>query len=77
MNGEVVARKGDATPWDHVTEVREAQNGLSNQINRLKRQLSDSRLSPEDRPASRPSCPRPVSCSTTVSSGYHADSSLT
>lgn len=35
----------------HVTEVREAQNGLSNQINRLKRQLSDSRLAPEDRPA--------------------------
>ncbi|MEV5721470.1 putative T7SS-secreted protein [Amycolatopsis mediterranei] len=51
LNGEVVARKGDGTPWDHVTEVREAQNGLSNQINRLKRQLSDSRLSPEDRPA--------------------------
>jgi hypothetical protein len=51
LNGEVVARKGDGTPWDHVTEVREAQNGLSNQINRLKRQLSDSRLAPEDRPA--------------------------
>ncbi|RSM41902.1 hypothetical protein DMA12_23465 [Amycolatopsis balhimycina DSM 5908] len=51
LNGEVVARKGDGTPWDHVTEVREAQNGLSNQINRLKRQLSDSRLAPENRPA--------------------------
>ncbi|WP_084145018.1 putative T7SS-secreted protein [Amycolatopsis jejuensis] len=51
LNGEVVARKADGTPWDHVTEVREAQNGLVNQINRLKRQLGDSRLSPEDRPA--------------------------
>ncbi|MDX3187734.1 polymorphic toxin type 28 domain-containing protein [Streptomyces sp. MN03-5084-2B] len=51
LNGEVVARKGDGTPWDHATEVREAQTGLSNQTNRLKRQLSDSRLAPEDRPA--------------------------
>ena len=51
LNGEVVARKGDGTPWDHVTEVREAQAGLTNQINRLNRQLGDSRLAPEDRPA--------------------------
>jgi hypothetical protein len=51
LNGEVVARKSSGTPWDHVTEVKEAQNGLVNQINRLKRQLSDSRLSPGDRPA--------------------------
>jgi putative RNase toxin 28 of polymorphic toxin system len=50
LNGEVVAREGDGTPWDHFTEVREAQNGLTNQINRLKRQFSDSRLAPEDRP---------------------------
>lgn len=50
LNGEVVARKGDGTPWDHVIEVREAQAGLTNQINRLKRQLGDSRLAPEDRP---------------------------
>ena len=51
LNGEVVARKGDGTPWDHVTEVREAQNGLLNQVNKLMRMLDDSRLSPEDRPA--------------------------
>ena len=51
LQGEVVARKGDGTPWDHVTEVREAQNGMVNQINKLKRMLNDSRLSPGDRPA--------------------------
>lgn len=50
LNGEVVARKGNGTPWDHVNEVREAQNGLVNQINKLKRMLNDSRLSPEERP---------------------------
>ncbi|MFD9889741.1 putative T7SS-secreted protein [Amycolatopsis sp. NPDC059027] len=50
LNGEVVARKGDGTPWDHVKEVKEAQNGLLNQVNKLKRMLNDSRLSPEDRP---------------------------
>ncbi|UOZ08578.1 putative T7SS-secreted protein [Amycolatopsis sp. WQ 127309] len=51
LDGEVVARKGDGTPWDHVKEVREAQNGLVNQVNKLKRMLADSRLSPADRPA--------------------------
>ena len=50
-SGEVVARKSDGTPWDHVTEVREAQNGLLNQINRLQRRLGDSRLSPDERSA--------------------------
>uniref|UniRef100_UPI002455AA06 polymorphic toxin type 28 domain-containing protein n=1 Tax=Nocardia brasiliensis TaxID=37326 RepID=UPI002455AA06 len=30
LNGEVVARKPDGTPWYHVREVRDAQNGLVN-----------------------------------------------
>jgi hypothetical protein len=51
LNGEVVARKSTGVPWDHVDEVSKAQKGLVNQINRLKRQLGDSRLLPEDRPA--------------------------
>ncbi|EMD23487.1 hypothetical protein B0293_01035 [Amycolatopsis azurea DSM 43854] len=50
LNGEVVARKSSGQPWDHVDEVSNAQKGLVNQINRLKRQLGDSRLSAEDRP---------------------------
>jgi hypothetical protein len=51
LNGEVVARKSSGTPWDHVTEVREAQDGLVNRITKLQRQLGDSRLAPEDRSA--------------------------
>ncbi|MEV6448448.1 putative T7SS-secreted protein [Amycolatopsis sp. NPDC051716] len=50
LNGEVVARKSGGTPWDHVKEVKEAQQGLLNQVNKLKRMLDDSRLSPADRP---------------------------
>jgi Bacterial toxin 28 len=53
LNGEVVARKPNGTPWDHVTEVREAQRGLVNRINWLKRQLGDSRLSDADRAAAQ------------------------
>ena len=49
--GEVVARKSDGTPWDHVQEVRNAQQGLWNRIAKLKRMLGDSRLSPEARQA--------------------------
>ena len=43
LNGEVVARKPDGTPWDHVQEVRDAQTGLVNRIEQLKRILGDSR----------------------------------
>jgi hypothetical protein len=50
LNGEVVARKSGGAPYDHVTEVREAQDGLVKRINRLKRQLGDSRLAQADRP---------------------------
>ncbi len=49
LNGEVVARKPDGTPWDHVREVRDAQNGLVKRIDQIKRQLGDSRTNPADR----------------------------
>jgi RHS repeat-associated protein len=37
--GEVVARKADGTPWDHVTELRDAQRGLLKRINKIKKEL--------------------------------------
>lgn len=49
LNGEVVATKSNGVPWDHVDEVRNAQNGLVNRIGQLKRLLGDSRVSPADR----------------------------
>ncbi|HEX6683019.1 MAG TPA: polymorphic toxin type 28 domain-containing protein [Candidatus Limnocylindrales bacterium] len=49
--GEVVARKPDGTPWDHVDEVRNAQRGLNNRIDQLKRQMGDTRLSDAERAA--------------------------
>ncbi len=45
LRGEVVKRKPDGTPWNHVQEVRETQNKLANRIEVLKRQLGDTRLS--------------------------------
>jgi RHS repeat-associated protein len=42
--GEVVARKADGTPWDHVTELRDAQRGLLNRIKAINKQLSNSNL---------------------------------
>jgi hypothetical protein len=49
LNGEVVATKSTGTPWDHVDEVRNAQNGLVNRISQLKRLLGDSRVSASDK----------------------------
>jgi hypothetical protein len=49
LDGEVVARKSDGTPWDHVDEVRNAQRGLVRRIDQLKRLLGDSRVSDADR----------------------------
>ncbi len=46
--GEVVARKKDGTPWDHVDEAGNAQRGLKNIIQRLKQELARP-LSPEAR----------------------------
>ena len=42
--GEVVARKPDGTPWDHVTELQDAQRGLLNRIAKINRELSNSSL---------------------------------
>ncbi|WP_225731091.1 MULTISPECIES: polymorphic toxin type 28 domain-containing protein [unclassified Nocardia] len=50
LNGEVVAEKPDGTPWDHVNEVKDAQNGLIKRIGQLKRRLSWPNLSDEERP---------------------------
>ncbi|MDR6624346.1 polymorphic toxin type 28 domain-containing protein [Caulobacter segnis] len=49
LRGEVVARRWNGTPYDHVKEVRDAQNGLYNEINLFKRVLSRPNLSPENR----------------------------
>ena len=46
--GEVVARKRDGTPWDHVQELEDAQNGLLNRIDEINRQLGRS-IPPEQR----------------------------
>ena len=51
LNGEVVARKADGTPYDHVTEVREAQRGLADRIGRIKGRLGDPRLGMAEREA--------------------------
>jgi len=50
LDGEVVATKSGGTPWNHVQEVKEAQNGLLNRISQLKRQLGDTRTLAADRP---------------------------
>ncbi|MEU8229173.1 putative T7SS-secreted protein [Actinoplanes sp. NPDC048967] len=49
LDGEVVARKPDGTPWDHVDEVRNAQRGLVNRIRQLKREVGDPHLSAAER----------------------------
>lgn len=49
LDGEVVARKADGTPWDHVNEVRDAQRGLRNRIRQLQQQLGNPDLAPAAR----------------------------
>ena len=49
LNGEVVARKGDGTPFDHVKEVQDAQAGLINMIERAQRMLNNSSLGDDQR----------------------------
>jgi hypothetical protein len=49
LNGEVVKTKSTGVPWDHVDEVRNAQDGLVNRIGQLKRLLGDSRVSASDK----------------------------
>ncbi|MDT0484530.1 polymorphic toxin type 28 domain-containing protein [Streptomyces doebereineriae] len=40
LKGEVVKRKADGTPWDHVHEVRDAQNGLLKTIAAINKKLA-------------------------------------
>ncbi len=47
--GEVVARRSDGIPYDHITEVRNAQRGLKNTINDIRRQLQRNDHPPETR----------------------------
>jgi hypothetical protein len=49
LRGEVVARKPNGTPYDHVGEVREAQTGLLNRINQINRRLGWPGLSATER----------------------------
>lgn len=51
LRGEVVARRADGTPFDHVKEVREAQGGLARYVLTLQRRVRDTRLSAEERAA--------------------------
>jgi hypothetical protein len=51
--GEVVARKSGGEPYDHIQEVRDAQNGLVKRIEQLKRQLGDTRISDSQRTAAQ------------------------
>ncbi|WP_308162844.1 polymorphic toxin type 28 domain-containing protein [Nocardia alni] len=50
LKGEVVARKPDGTPWDHVDEVKNAQTGLIKRIAQLNKRLSWPGLSDQERP---------------------------
>jgi len=50
-NGEIVARKLDGTPYDHIKEVRETQRGLLKRIERIKRKLGFPSLSAAEREA--------------------------
>ncbi|MET8651708.1 polymorphic toxin type 28 domain-containing protein [Nocardia aurea] len=51
LEGEVVARKPDGTPWDHVQEVRDAQQGLVNRIDQINRRLGWPKLTDAERAA--------------------------
>jgi RHS repeat-associated protein len=47
--GQVVKRKADGTPWDHVHELRDAQRGLLNRIESINRQLGRDGISDAQR----------------------------
>lgn len=42
--GEIVARKANGNPYDHVKELRDAQNGLLNRIQNIKKSLGNPNL---------------------------------
>lgn len=49
LKGEVVARKKSGTPWDHVHEVTDAQNGLMKVIGGINKKLSHPHTSGAER----------------------------
>jgi len=51
LAGEVVARKPDGTPWNHIHEVQDAQRGLIKRIGQIQRELTNPSLSLADRAA--------------------------
>jgi hypothetical protein len=51
LNGEVVARKPNGQPWDHVHEVRDAQRGLLRRIDQINRRLGHPGLGAGERSA--------------------------
>lgn len=55
LSGAAKELRSVATGYDHLTEVREAAQGLRNQIRRINGFLSNPRLTPEERAAAEPS----------------------
>ena len=53
LKGEVVKRKPNGTPWDHVHEVKDAQNGLMKVINASKEVLNNSGKSAAEKAAAQ------------------------
>lgn len=53
LRGEVVARKPDGTPFDHVGKVKDAQRGLKNTIARMQMELRNQNCSPAQLAAAR------------------------
>lgn len=51
LKGEVVSRRSQGTPFDHVTKARQGQRGLVNRITQLQRLLGDTRTTGVQRPA--------------------------
>ena len=49
LRGEVVARKPDGTPFDHVGKVKDVQKGLKNTIARMQARLRQPSCSPVQR----------------------------
>jgi putative RNase toxin 28 of polymorphic toxin system len=49
LRGEVVARKPDGTPFDHVGKVKDVQKGLKNTIARMQARLRQPSCSPAHR----------------------------
>ena len=53
LRGEVVARKPDGTPYDHVGKVKDAQRGLKNTIAEMQKELRKPSCSPAQQVAAQ------------------------